>query len=182
MRLQELYKKNIILNMKENFGYANDLEVPKVNKVVVNAGVGKFSKDKKYIENVVDSLTRITGQKPVLTKSKQSISGFKVREGSIVGVMVTLRGKQMYDFLDKLVNVTFPRVRDFRGLDKKGVDRAGNLSIGFREHLAFPEIKADEVDKIHGLEVCISTTAKTKDEGLELFKLMGFPFKKESNL
>ena len=178
MRLQELYKKNIMPKMKEKFGYKNRLETPKVNKVVINVGVGRFSKDKKHIENVVNSLSRITGQKPVLTKSKQSISGFKVREGNTVGVMVTLRGKRMYDFLDKLVNATFPRVRDFRGLEKKGIDSAGNLSIGFREHLAFPEIKADEVDRIHGLEVCISTTAETKEEGLELFKLMGFPFKK----
>ncbi|MBU4600729.1 50S ribosomal protein L5 [Patescibacteria group bacterium] len=178
MRLQELYKKKILPEMKSKFGYKNDLEAPKINKVVVNAGIGKFAKDKAYIDNVVSSLSRITGQKPVLTKSKKSISGFKVREGSIVGVMATLRGKRMYDFLEKLVNAAFPRIRDFRGLDAKGVDNKGNLSIGFREHLAFPEIKADEVDKIHGMEVCISTTAKTKEEGLELFKLMGFPFKK----
>lgn len=178
MKLQELYKKKILPEIKSKFGYKNDFEAPKINKVVVNVGIGKFSKDKAYIENVVSSLSRITGQKPVLTKSKKSISGFKVREGSIVGAMATLRGKRMYDFLEKLVHVAFPRIRDFRGLDTKGVDSKGNLSIGFREHLAFPEIKADEVDKIHGMEVCISTTAKTKDDGLELFKLLGFPFKK----
>ena len=178
MKLQELYKKKILPEIKSKCGYKNDFEAPKINKVVVNVGIGKFSKDKAYIDNVVSSLSRITGQKPVLTKSKKSISGFKVREGSVVGAMTTLRGKRMYDFLEKLVNISFPRVRDFRGLDTKGVDNKGNLSIGFREHLAFPEIKADEVDKIHGMEVCISTTAKTKDEGLELFKLLGFPFKK----
>lgn len=181
MRLQELYKKKILPEMKKKFGYKNDLAAPKADKVVLNVGIGKFSKDKAHIKNVVNNLSRITGQKPVLTKSKKSISGFKVREGSIVGAMVILRGKRMYDFLDKLVNIAFPRVRDFRGLDEKGVDNQGNLSIGFREHLAFPEIKADEVDKMHGLEVCISTTAKTRKEGIELFKLMGFPFKKKSN-
>lgn len=178
MRLQELYKKKIISAMKEKFGYKNDLAVPKLDKAVVNVGIGKFSKDKAYINNVINSLNRITGQKPVLTKAKKSISAFKVREGSIIGAMVTLRGKRMYDFIEKLINISFPRVRDFRGISEKSVDRQGNLSVGFREHLAFPEIKADEVDKIHGLEVCISTTAKTREEGLELLKLMGFPFKK----
>ena len=179
MRLQDLYKKKIVPAMKEKFGYKNDLAVPKLDKVVVNVGFGRFSKDKAYIDNVINSLNRITGQKPVLTKAKKSIAGFKVREGQTVGAIVTLRGKRMYDFVEKLVHVSFPRVRDFRGISEKGVDRQGNLTVGFREHLAFPEIKADEVDKIHGLEVCISTTAKDKEKGLELLKLMGFPFKKK---
>jgi len=178
MRLQELYKKKIVPEMKNKFGYKNNLAVPKLDKVVVNVGLGRFSKDKTYIDNVVDSLSRITGQRPVLTKAKKSISAFKVREGNIVGAMVTLRGKRMYDFVEKLIHVSFPRVRDFRGLNRKSVDKQGNLSVGFREHLAFPEIKADEVDKIHGLEVCITTTAQEREEGLELLKLMGFPFKK----
>lgn len=165
--------------MKKKFGYTNDLAAPKLEKAVVNVGFGRHTKEKQYIDNVINSLSRITGQKPVLTKAKKSISAFKVREGSVVGAMVILRGKRMYDFVEKLVHVSFPRVRDFRGISKKSVDAQGNLSVGFREHLAFPEIKADEVDKIHGFEVCISTTAKTREEGLELLKLMGFPFKKK---
>ncbi len=178
MKLQELYKKQIISAMKKKFGYKNVLSIPKLNKLVVNVGVGRFSKDKPYIDNVVSSLSRITGQKPVLSKAKKSISAFKVRQGNIIGVMVTLRGKRMYDFVEKLVNITLPRIRDFRGIDEKVVDNQGNLTIGLREHLAFPEIRADEVEKIHGLEVCISNTAKTREEGLELFRLLGFPFKK----
>ncbi|MBU4455522.1 50S ribosomal protein L5 [Patescibacteria group bacterium] len=178
MRLQELYKKEIAPKMKEKFGYKNNPAIPKLNKLVVNVGVGRFSKDKAHIDNVVSSLSRITGQKPVLSKAKKSISAFKVREGNIIGVMVTLRGKRMYDFVEKLVNITLPRIRDFRGIDEKVVDNQGNLTIGLREHLAFPEIRADEVEKIHGLEVCISNTAKTREEGLGLFRLLGFPFKK----
>jgi len=177
MKLQDLYKKKIIPEMKKMFSYKNNLAVPRLDKAVVNVGVGRFSKDKAYIKNVINSINRITGQQPVLTKAKKSIAAFKVREGNIVGAMATLRGKRMYDFVEKLVHVSFPRVRDFRGIPTKNVDNQGNLSVGFREHLAFPEIKAEEVDNIHGLEVCISTTAKTKKEGLELLKLMGFPFK-----
>lgn len=176
--LQELYKKEIVPKLKEKFGYTNSMAVPRLLKVVVNVGVGKNTKDKAYIDNVASSLNRITGQKPVLCKAKKSISAFKVREGNIVGVMVTLRGKMMYDFIEKLINITFPRVRDFRGIENKGLDKQGNFAIGFREHLAFPEIKADEVEKVHGLEICIATTAKSREEGFALLKLMGFPFKK----
>lgn len=177
MRLQEKYKKEIAPKIKEKFGYKNNLESPRLEKVVVNVGFGKHSKEKDYIENVKNSLNRITGQKPILSKAKKSISAFKVREGMIIGAMVTLRGKRMYDFIEKLVNISFPRIRDFRGINEKQIDKLGNLTVGFKEHLSFPEIKIDAVDKIHGLEICISTTAKTKEEGLELFKLMGFPFK-----
>jgi len=179
MNLKEKYQKEIILKMKEKFGYKNNLSVPKLSKVVINVGVGRNAKDKNFVDNVVNSLTRISGQKPVLTKAKKSISGFKIREGMIIGVMVTLRNKMMYDFTNKLINITFPRVRDFRGISQKQVDKQGNLSIGFKENSAFPEIKSDEVDNLHGIEVCLSTTAKTKKEGLELFKLLGFPFVKE---
>lgn len=179
MRLQELYKKEIVPKLIEKFGYDNKMAVPKMVKAAINVGVGKNTKDKAYIDNVVSSLSRITGQKPVLCKSKKSISAFKVREGNIVGVMVTLRGKKMYNFIEKLINITFPRVRDFRGIKSKGLDKQGNFSIGFKEHLAFPEIKADEVEKTHGLEISIATTAKSKEEGFELLKLMGFPFKNE---
>jgi len=178
MRLQELYKKEIASKMKEKFGYKNNLSIPRLGKVVLNVGVGKHSKEKDYIENVKSSLNRISSQRPVSTKSRKSISVFKVREGMVIGVMVTLRGARMYDFIEKLINISFPRVRDFRGILEKQVDNQGNLTVGFKENSAFPEINDDEVDKIHGLEICINTTAKTKEEGLELFKLMGFPFKK----
>lgn len=179
MRLKEKYKKEIVAKMTEKFGYKNRLAAPRLVKAVINSGVGRNAKDKNFIDGVVSSLARISGQKPVLTKAKQSISAFKTRKGMIVGVAVTLRGQRMFDFTEKLVNITFPRIRDFRGLNVKQVDNRGNLAVGFKEHLAFPEIKADEVDHVHGLEVSLATTAKTYEEGLELFKSMGFPFKKE---
>lgn len=178
MRLIELYNKKIKAALKEKFGYRNDMAIPKIVKISLNVGVGRHTKDKSYIDGVASTLERITGQKPVLTKARKSISAFKVREGNIVGVMVTLRGARMYDFLEKLINVTFPRVRDFRGVETTIIDRSGNLSYGFREHLPFPEVKADEVDNVHGLQVTIMTTAKSREEGFELFTLLGFPFKK----
>ena len=177
MSLQEKYKKEILPKLKEKFELKNDLQAPRLIKVVCNVGVGRNAKDKTYVENVVSSLKRITGQQPILAKAKKSIAAFKVREGMIVGVVVTLRGKRMFDFLDKLVNIAFPNVRDFRGIESKCVDRQGNITVGIKEHIAFPEIRNDEVDKIHGLEISVNTTAKTKEQGLELFKLMGFPFK-----
>lgn len=179
MNLKEKYKKEITPKMAGKFGYKNLLAVPKLTKVVINSGVGRNAKDKNFIDGVSSSLERISGQKPIATKAKQSISAFKTRKGMIIGVAVTLRGQRMYDFTEKLINITFPRVRDFRGLSAKQVDNRGNLAVGFKEHIAFPEIKADEVDNIHGLQVCLATTAKTYEEGLALFKLMGFPFKTE---
>ncbi len=179
MRLKEKYQKEIVPKMKAKFGYDNIMAVPRLTKVVINAGVGRNAKDKAFIDSVVSSLQRISGQKPVLTKAKQSISAFKTRKGMIIGVVVTLRGQRMFDFVEKLVKITFPRIRDFRGINSGQVDRLGNLAVGFKEHIAFPEIKADEADNIHGLEVCLATTAKTYDQGLELFKLLGFPFKHE---
>ena len=179
MNLREKYKKEIVKKMTEKFGYKNVMAVPRLVKVVINSGVGRNAKDKNFVDGVVSSLERISGQKPMPTKSKQSISAFKTRKGMVIGVAVTLRGKRMFDFTEKLVNITFPRIRDFRGISAKQVDDHGNLAVGFKEHIAFPEIKADEVDNIHGLQVCLSTTAKTYEEGLELFKLMGFPFKTE---
>ncbi len=182
MTLREKYKKEISPALKEKFGYKNQMQVPKVLKVTVNVGVGKNSKDKAYIQAVKSNVERITGQAAVLTKAKKAISGFKVREDMIVGVVATLRGNRMYDFLEKLVNITFPRVRDFRGIKTRCVDKTGNLAVGFKEHMAFGEIKVDDVENVHGLEVCITTTAKKREEGLELFKLMGFPFKKEEKI
>jgi len=162
--------------LQKTFGLKNRMQVPSVRKVVLNVGVGKFTKEKQYIENVEHTLQRITGLKPVRTKARTSISNFKIREGNIVGVCVTLRGKRMYDFLEKLLRVTLPRVRDFRGISKKGFDARGNYTLGFKEHLAFPEIKADEVDFIHGLEITIHTSARSKERGLQLLTAMGFPF------
>ena len=162
------------------YGYTNNLAVPKITKVVLNIGVGRTKDDPKSIEVAENTLKRITGQKAVSTKAKKSISAFKVREGMIVGLKVTLRGNRMYDFLTKLVAIALPRVRDFRGLDAKNVDKQGNLNIGFREHMVFPEIKSDEIEKIHGLEVAITSTASNREEGLELLTLLGFPFKKDN--
>ncbi|MFA5021631.1 MAG: 50S ribosomal protein L5 [Patescibacteria group bacterium] len=177
-RLQEQYQKKIIPALKEKFSYKNNLAVPRVEKVVINIGTGQGLRDAKFNEVAENTLLRITGQRPVKTAAKKSISNFKIREGLIVGMMVTLRGKRMYDFLDKLVNVTLPRVRDFRGLDAKNVDQKGNLNLGFREHISFPEIKSDEIEKVHGLQISVVTTAKTREEGLELLKYLGFPFSK----
>ncbi len=182
MNLKEKYQKEIIPKLKEEFSYTNNFLVPKIQKVVLNVGFGRHSKEKEYINNVEKTLIKISGQKPVLTKAKKSISSFKIREGMVIGAMVTLRGQRMYDFLDKLINVSFPRVRDFRGISAKSVDKQGNLSIGFKENSSFPEVKIDDINNIHGLEVVIHSSAKNKNEGLELFRLAGFPFKKEEKI
>lgn len=178
MRLREKYKKEAIPGMMKRFGYKNALAVPKLVKVVLNVGLSHGLKDPKFTDIAEQTLVRITGQKPIKTKAKKSISSFKIREGMIVGMKVTLRRGRMYDFVDKLINVSLARVRDFRGLQPKSVDKQGNLTIGFRENNIFPEIRLDEIEKVHGLEATISTNAKSKEEGLELFKLLGFPFKK----
>lgn len=179
MRLAELYKKEIINKLKEEFAYTNILAVPKLEKITVNVGVGRNSKDKQFIAVVIEDMRAITGQNPVKSLARKSVSAFKVRQGDIVGITTTLRGQKMYDFMEKLVNITLPRVRDFRGISPAKVDRSGNLSIGFKEHTPFPEIKDEKVDKIYGLEINLTTTAKTKKEGLELFKLLGVPFSKK---
>lgn len=178
MRLRELYKKEIVPRLKEQLGVKNQMLLPRLSKVVLNVGFGRMSKEKDYIANVEKSLTNISGQKPVMTKAKKSVSAFKIREGMVIGAKVTLRGQRMYDFIEKLVNITFPRVRDFRGISDKSVDKDGNLTIGFKENTAFPEIKVEDVNNTHGLEVIINTSAKNREEGLALFNLLGFPFKK----
>lgn len=178
-RLKEQYNKEIVPALKEQLSLANVMSVPKMQKVTVNVGLGKGLKDKAYIETVEKTLTRITGQKPVYTKARKSIASFKIREGMDIGMKVTLRGPRMYDFVEKLVSVTFPRVRDFRGIEEKTVDTAGNFNHGFREHIAFPEVSPDEVDRLHGLQVTITTSATNREEGLALFKALGFPFKKK---
>ncbi|OGF26331.1 50S ribosomal protein L5 [Candidatus Falkowbacteria bacterium RIFOXYB2_FULL_47_14] len=179
MESQTAYKKTILPKLKEKFGYKNDLEAPRLKKVVVNVGFGRHMKEKAYIDAVVSGLTRITGQKPVLAKARKSISSFKIREGNVIGAYVTLRGARMHDFVNKLINITFPRVRDFRGINEKNVDRMGNMTIGFREHISFPEISADEVENVFGLEISLSIGARSREEGLELYKLLGFPIKKD---
>ncbi|MFA6271841.1 MAG: 50S ribosomal protein L5 [Patescibacteria group bacterium] len=177
--LKEKYNKEIAPALMEKLGYKNAMAVPKIDKVTLNVGVGRAINDPKFLDVVKHNLERITGQKPVFTKSKKSISNFKIRAGMTVGIMVTLRGDRMYDFLTKLIYISLPRVRDFRGIPKKSVSDKGSLSIGFVEHTVFPEIHPDEIEAIHGLEVNISTTAKTKEEGLALFTLLGLPFQEE---
>ncbi len=180
MKLKDKYKKEILPKLKEEFGYTNDAVVPHLEKVVINVGFGKHNKEKAHIENIQKTLTKLAGQAPVLTKAKKSISAFKVREGMVIGAKVTLRGERMYDFVDKLVNITFPRVRDFRGLNAKAMDREGNLTVGIKECVAFPEIKAEDIEEMYGLEISLATSAKSKQEGLAFFTLVGFPFKKET--
>ena len=175
--LQQHYNSKVIPELKTKFGFKNVMAVPKVTKVVINVGYGRHVKENAYIENVERTLTVITGQKPVHTKAKKAISNFKTRVGLPIGISVTLRGRNMYEFLYKLVHITLPRVRDFRGLPPKAFDRRGSYSIGLKEHLAFPEIGSSGVDKIHGLQIVVVTTAKNREEGHALLKAMGFPFR-----
>lgn len=174
--LYEKYKKEVVPALKKDLGYKNVMQVPRIKKVVVNAGIGRFVKEANFIENVEKNLARITGQKPVRTKAKKAISNFKIRQGQEIGVTVTLRGAKMYSFLEKLIRVTFPRVRDFHGISDKGFDREGNYTIGFKETVAFPEIKMDEIDKMHGLQIIVNTNAKDKNQGKALLSQLGFPF------
>jgi large subunit ribosomal protein L5 len=176
--LYKKYKTELAPKLKEELGLKNVMQVPKVDKIVINVGVGKHTKEASYIENVERTLHNITGQHCVRTKAKKAISNFKTRAGMVVGVMVTLRGQKMYDFLEKLLSVTLPRVRDFRGINPEAFDENGNYNLGFKENLAFPEIKADEIDKMHGLEITICTTAKNKEDAKKLLTNFGFPFKK----
>lgn len=176
--LQQQYKSEIVPKLMEEFSLTNPMAVPKLEKITVNVGVGRAQGDKKIIENVVQTVRRITGQQPVQVKARKSISNFKLREGSVVGVMATLRGEQMYEFLYKLIHITLPRVRDFQGINRKSVDSNGNLNIGFKEHIVFPEIGSDEVEQVHGLEVCVTTTASDQKQGFRMFELLGVPFKK----
>lgn len=178
-RLKEKYKKRIAPEMKKLFGYKNDLAVPKIEKVTVNIGAGKVLDDPKFLEKATESVTLITGQKPLITRAKKSISGFKIKEGMAIGLKVTLRGKRMEEFIDKLINVALPRVRDFRGLSVKGFDRSGNYTVGLKEETIFPEIFGKKKDFVHGLEVTIVTTTKNKKEAKKILELLGFPFKKE---
>lgn len=176
--LQTRFTEEIIPELKKTLGIKNTMAIPKITKIVINSGIGTYVKSqKKDYSTVVENLAKISGQKPVVQKAKKAISNFKVREGEVVGVSVTLRGERMYDFLNKLINIVFPRVRDFRGVSPKAFDGRGNYSIGFKEHIVFPEISPDDVSNLHGLQVNISTTAKNNEEGFQLLKAMGFPFR-----
>lgn len=176
-RMKDLYKKTIASALEKELGLANVHQIPKITKVVVNAGVGRAALDAKKLEAVVKGLTEITGQAPVITKAKKSIAGFKLREGMSVGATVTLRGDMMYEFLDRLVSVALPRVRDFRGIKKDAFDGHGNYSLGLREHGVFPEIPFEEASEPFGLQVNISTTAKSDEQAKALLTHLGFPFK-----
>jgi large subunit ribosomal protein L5 len=175
-RFKKLYDDTIIKAMTEKFGYKNVMEVPKVTKIVLNMGVGEATQDKKKVEQAANEMTKIAGQRAVITKAKKSIAQFKLREGMPIGAKVTLRRDRMYEFLDRFVTVALPRVRDFRGLNPKSFDGRGNYATGLKEQLIFPEISYDSVDKIRGMDVIIATTAKTDDEARELLRLFGFPF------
>ncbi|MBT3231070.1 50S ribosomal protein L5 [Candidatus Uhrbacteria bacterium] len=177
--LKEQYKSAVVPALKEQLGRKHVLQVPRIKKVTLNTGLST-KRDPKFMEVLLETLERISGQKPVQTKARLSEAGFKIREGMPIGAMVTLRGGRMWDFVEKLVNVSFPRIRDFRGIPESAVDTTGNFNYGFKEHTAFPEINANEVDQLHGLQVNITTTAETKEEGLALFKALGFPFKKNT--
>jgi large subunit ribosomal protein L5 len=176
-KLKTTYQETIVPKLKEQFGYTNIHQVPKVIKITVNRGLGEASQNAKALESSVSELSTITGQKPVVTRAKKAIAGFKIREGMPVGVMVTLRGDRMYAFLDRLINLALPRIRDFRGISGNSFDGRGNYSLGIREQLIFPEIEYDKIDQIRGMDISIITTAKNDEEGRSLLKEMGMPFR-----
>lgn len=176
-RLKQLYVKEIAPKLKEELGLANVMEVPKITKITINMGVGEAVGDKKILENAVNDLTKIAGQKVVVTNARKSIAGFKIRDGWPIGCKVTLRSDRMYEFLDRLITIAIPRIRDFRGISPKQFDGRGNFSMGVTEQIIFPEIDYDKVDRLRGLDICITTTARTDDEGRALLKAFNFPFK-----
>ena len=175
-RMRDFYKNDVVPAMVKKFSYKNIMEVPRIEKIVINMGVGEAKENPKALESAVSDLTIISGQKPIVTRAKKSIATWKIREGMAIGAKVTLRGTRMYQFLDKFMNVALPRVRDFHGVSPKAFDGRGNYSVGLKEQLIFPEIDYDKIDKIRGMNVVIVTTAKTDEEACELLKLMGMPF------
>lgn len=177
-RLKATYNEQVVPALMEKFQYESIMQAPKLEKIVINMGVGEAKENQKFLENAVEELTIIAGQKPVVTKARKSISNFKLREGMAVGCKVTLRGEHMYEFFDKLVNIALPRVRDFRGVSKTAFDGRGNYALGIKEQLIFPEINYDKIDKIRGMDIIVTTTANTDEEARELLKLMGMPFSK----
>ena len=178
-RMRKKYDEEIVKAMQEKFNYSNPMEVPRVTKVVINMGVGEGSQDKKKVTTAAAEMELIAGQKPVITKAKTSIATFKLREGMPIGCKVTLRRERMFEFLDRLITVAMPRIRDFRGLNPKSFDGRGNFAMGLKEQIIFPEISYDSIDVVRGMDVIVTTTAKTDDEARELLKLFGFPFPQE---
>ena len=176
-RLQEFYKETVVPALVGEFGYKSVMEVPRISKITLNMGVGEAVGDKKILENAIGDLTKIAGQKPVATKARKSIAGFKIREGYPIGCMVTLRGPRMFEFLDRLVTVAIPRIRDFRGIQGKGFDGRGNYNLGVKEQIIFPEIEYDKIDALRGMNISITTTAKTDKEARALLGAFKFPFK-----
>jgi len=176
-RLKEHYRKNVVPSLQKEFAYGNRMAVPRLEKITLNVGLGEATQNSKLMDGAVNELGQITGQKPVVTKARKSVAAFKLRTGMSIGCMVTLRGERMYEFFDRLVNVALPRVRDFRGLSPKSFDGRGNYTLGIRDQLIFPEIDYNKVDKIKGMNISITTTAKTDAEGLALLRHLGMPFR-----
>ncbi|HSG92360.1 MAG TPA: 50S ribosomal protein L5 [Methylotenera sp.] len=177
-RLKDYYRETVVKQLQEQFGYKSVMEVPRITKITLNMGVGEALTDKKVLENAVSDMERIAGQKPVITKAKKSVAGFKVREGWPIGCKVTLRSERMYDFLDRLISISIPRIRDFRGLNPKSFDGQGNYSMGIKEQIIFPEIEFDKIDKTRGMDITITTTAKNAEESRALLAAFKFPFRK----
>jgi large subunit ribosomal protein L5 len=176
-RLHDYYKDTVVAQLRDKFGYKSIMEVPRITKITLNMGVGEAVGDKKILENAVGDMTKIAGQKPVVTKARKAIAGFKIREGYPIGCMVTLRGTRMYEFLDRLVTVAMPRIRDFRGIGGKGFDGRGNYNVGVKEQIIFPEIEYDKIDALRGMNISITTTAKSDAEAKALLVAFKFPFK-----
>jgi len=185
-RLKEKFEKVVVPKMMESFGYKNKMAVPRIEKVVINAGFGRLvagltkQEREKISQEIAHDLSLISGQKPLFTKARKSIAGFKVRKGMVIGAKVTLRGKRMYDFLERLIYIALPRTRDFRGIDPDSIDKNGNLTIGIKEHIVFPEVSSENVKRIFGFEITVVTNAKTREEAIELYRLLGFPLKSQS--
>ena len=175
-RLKDTYKTEIMPALTKQFGYTSAMQIPRITKITLNMGVGEATADKKVLDNAVGDMTKIAGQKPVVTKARKAIAGFKIREDYPIGCMVTLRQERMYEFLDRLITIALPRVRDFRGLNPKSFDGRGNFAMGLKEQLVFPEINYDQIDKVRGMDIIVTTTAKTDDEARELLRLFNFPF------
>lgn len=176
-RLQEYYRDTVVGQLMEKFGYSNVMQVPRLTKITVNMGLGEAVGDKKVIEKAVGDMAKITGQQPVVTKARKSVASFKIRDGYPIGCKVTLRRERMYEFLDRLVSIALPRVRDFRGVPRKSFDGSGNYNLGVKEQIIFPEIDYDQIDAIRGMDIAISTTARTDEEGAALLEAFGFPFR-----
>ena len=176
-RLEQFYREKVIKDLQEQFSYKSSMEIPRITKITLNMGVGEASQDKKIVDHAVEDMTLIAGQKPVITVAKKAIAGFKIREGMPIGCKVTLRRAKMYEFLDRLVNFSIPRIRDFRGLSPKAFDGQGNYNLGMTEQIAFPEIDYDKIDKLRGLSICITTSARTDEEGRALLAAFQFPFR-----